>query len=171
MTTGTKTTRHATAADLGTGYSGFTASPKLAGNLQRVLVDLIALHVNAKQAHWNVVGPNFRDTHLLLDEITAEAREHADTIAERLRALDAVPDGRPHTVAADTSLPQLPAGEQSTAKIVDLMVEQLRGTVATARAVHDEVDAEDPPTADLLHALIDGLEKLAWMTAAENRGQ
>ncbi|MDT7705632.1 MAG: starvation-inducible DNA-binding protein, partial [Pseudonocardiales bacterium] len=74
--------------------AGFTASTALAGDLQRVLVDLIALHLQGKQAHWNVVGRNFRDLHLQLDEIVDAAREFADTIAERMRALNAVPDGR-----------------------------------------------------------------------------
>jgi starvation-inducible DNA-binding protein len=37
------------------------------------------------------------------------------------------------------------------------------------RELHDGVDAEDPSTADLLHAVIDTLEKHAWMMSAENR--
>ena len=40
------------------------ASPTLTTNLQAVLVDLIELHVQGKQAHWNIVGTNFRDLHL-----------------------------------------------------------------------------------------------------------
>src|SRR5271155_5799943 len=47
----------------------FDAPPSLPENLQRVLVDLIELHLQGKQAHWNVVGTNFRDLHLQLDEI------------------------------------------------------------------------------------------------------
>ena len=35
--------------------------------------------------------------------------------------------------------------------------------------VSDAVDAEDPSTADILHQLIDGLEKLAWLIKSENR--
>ncbi|GAP53821.1 ferritin, Dps family protein [Arthrobacter sp. Hiyo6] len=45
------------------------ASPTLTNNLQAVLADLIELHVQGKQAHWNIVGTNFRDLHLQLDEI------------------------------------------------------------------------------------------------------
>ncbi|OBA41662.1 DNA starvation/stationary phase protection protein [Nocardia sp. 852002-20019_SCH5090214] len=147
----------------------FRASTKLAGHLQRVLTDLIALHLNGKQAHWNVVGHNFRDLHLQLDEIVDLAREYSDTVAERMRALDAVPDGRPTTLARATTLPPLPPGEQSTIDTVDALTAQLRGAAATAREVHDDVDAEDPSTADLLHQLIDGLEKQAWMLSSENR--
>jgi starvation-inducible DNA-binding protein len=149
--------------------TAFEASPELAGNLQRVLVDLIELHLQGKQAHWNVVGTNFRDLHLQLDELVDFARAGSDTIAERLRALDAVPDGRSDTVAATTTLPQFPAYEVATAEAVDLVTARVYATVDTMRAVHDDVDAEDPSTADILHQLIDGLEKLAWLIKSENR--
>ena len=38
-----------------------------------------------------------------------------------------------------------------------------------ARDVHDEVDEEDPTSADLLHEIIATLEQYAWMVSAENR--
>ncbi|OBK76910.1 Dps family protein [Mycobacterium sp. 1274761.0] len=147
----------------------FQASDQLSGNLQRVLVDLVELHLQGKQAHWNVVGTNFRDLHLQLDELVDFAREASDTIAERMRALDVVPDGRSDTVAASTTLPQFPAYERSTDEVVDLITARIYAAVDTLRAVHDEVDAEDPSTADILHQLIDGLEKLAWLIKSENR--
>lgn len=148
---------------------GFQATPEFANRLQRVLVDLIELHLQGKQAHWNVVGTNFRDLHLQLDEVVDFARESSDTIAERMRALDAVPDGRSDTVAATTSLPQIPPYEHATTEVVDLIATRIYATVDTIRDVHDAVDAEDPSTADLLHQLIDGLEKLAWLIKSENR--
>ncbi|AFC42546.1 ferritin, Dps family protein [Mycobacterium intracellulare ATCC 13950] len=147
----------------------FTASPTLAVNLQRVLVDLIELNLQGKQAHWNVIGSNFRDLHLQLDELVDAAREASDTIAERMRALDAVPDGRSDTVAATTSLPQFPANEVATGEVVDLVTARTYATVDTIRNVHDAVDADDPSTSDLLHEIVDSLEKLAWMIKSENR--
>jgi starvation-inducible DNA-binding protein len=147
----------------------FRASSTLAGNLQQLLADLIALHLQGKQAHWNVVGHNFRDLHLQLDEIVDAAREASDSIAERMRALDATPDGRAPTVAATASLSPFPTGEQGTATVVDLMTARIREVTSTARTIHDSVDAEDPSTADLLHAIIVELEKQAWMLSAENR--
>jgi starvation-inducible DNA-binding protein len=147
---------------------GFRASPALTAYLQTVLVDLIELHLQGKQAHWNVIGTNFRDLHLQLDELVDFAREGSDTIAERMRALNAVPDGRSDTIAADTTLPQFPAYEHSTTEVVDLITAHTYAAVGTMRAVHDAVDAEDPSTADLLHELIDGLEKQAWLIKAEN---
>ena len=165
MTMGTPTKTRKTDAEV----SGFQASRQLSAALQRVLVDLIELHLQGKQAHWNVVGSNFRDLHLQLDEVVDFAREASDTVAERMRALDAVPDGRSDTVAATTSLPEFPAYERSTEDVVDLIAGRIYAAVATLRDVHDPVDAEDPSTADILHQLIDGLEKLAWLLKSENR--
>ena len=78
---------------------GFLASRVLTDSLQAVLVDLIELANQGKQAHWNLVGPNFRDLHLQLDEVIDATREFSDEIAERMRALHATPDGRSQVVA------------------------------------------------------------------------
>jgi starvation-inducible DNA-binding protein len=165
--TATNTSR--TDARRRTGSVGrFVAPLRLANNLQTVLVDLVELHLQGKQAHWNVVGKNFRDLHLQLDELVDLAREASDTIAERLRALQATADGRSNTVTASTSLPAFPAGEQNTATVVDLITDRVAAAIATLRTVHDDVDEDDPSSADLLHAIIDDLEKYAWMISAEN---
>lgn len=148
---------------------GFTASRELTEALQQVHVDLIELHLQGKQAHWNVVGRNFRDLHLQLDEIVESAREFSDDVAERLRALHAVPDGRSDTIAATTTLPNYPHGEIDTAETVDLVTQRLEAVVGTMREVHDTVDEADPTSADLLHAIILKLEQYAWMVSAENR--
>jgi len=147
----------------------FTASRQLAVHLQQLHVDLIDLHLQGKQAHWNVVGKNFRDTHLVLDEVVDAAREFSDQVAERMRALYIVPDGRAKTVAEQTSLPEFPMGEVDTAQTVDLIVAALYATAGTARRIHDNVDSEDPTTADILHTILERLEQLAWMIDAENR--
>ncbi|CAM3106191.1 DNA protection during starvation protein 2 [Arthrobacter ulcerisalmonis] len=144
------------------------ASPTLTNNLQAVLVDLIELHIQGKQAHWNIVGTNFRDLHLQLDEIVDAARLFADDMAERMRALHALPDGRSSVVAESTSLPAFPEGLINTKDAIDKIVAAMEAAVATMRKVHDEVDEEDPTTADLLHEFISKLEQFAWMVQAEN---
>jgi starvation-inducible DNA-binding protein len=148
---------------------GFQASEKLTDALQAVLIDLIELSIQGKQAHWNVVGKNFRDTHLQLDEIIDAAREFSDTVAERMRSLHALPDGRSDTIAETTTLPEFPQGEVDTAEVVDLITERIDATVGTVREVHDGVDEEDPTSADILHSILERLEQLSWMVSAENR--
>ena len=148
---------------------GFQASESLSDNLQKVLVDLIELSLQGKQAHWNVVGRNFRDTHLQLDELIAAARAFSDDVAERMRALHALPDGRSDVVAQTTTLPEFPQGEIATTDVIDLMTERLDAVASTCREVHDDVDEEDPTSADLLHAILEKIEQLSWMVSAENR--
>lgn len=143
------------------------ATPTLTNNLQAVLADLIELHIQGKQAHWNIVGTNFRDLHLQLDEIVDAARQFADDMAERMRALHALPDGRSSTVAESTSLAQFPEGLINTKDAIERIVAALEAAVGTMRKVHDEVDEEDPTTADLLHEFIAKLEQYAWMVNAE----
>lgn len=161
MATATKTTAGPKPA--------FRADETLADNLQRVHVDLIDLHLQGKQAHWNVVGRNFRDLHLQLDEIIEAARTFSDTIAERMRALYVTPDGRAATIAEQTSLAPFPSGEVDTTETVDLITERLYAVAGTMREVHDEVDEADPTSADLLHGFLEALEQFAWMVGAENR--
>ena len=148
---------------------GFTASQQLSDRLQAVLVDLLELASQGKQAHWNVVGANFRDTHRQLDEIIDAARGFSDTIAERMRALHALPDGRSDTVADTTTLPEFPQGEIATTDVIDLITERLEAVIGTCREVHDDVDDEDPTSADILHEILESLEQFAWMVSAENR--
>ena len=73
--------------------TGFKASDVLAGNLQKVLTDVTALSLVGKQLHWNITGEGFRSLHLYLDEVVDIAREASDAIAERMRALQVVPNG------------------------------------------------------------------------------
>ncbi|MCW2853710.1 MAG: hypothetical protein JWM84_3374 [Nocardioides sp.] len=152
-----------------TAHPAFQATPQLGGHLQQLLVDLTDLHLQGKQLHWNVVGKNFRDTHLVLDEVVDAAREFSDVVAERMRAVYITPDARSKTIAATTSLPDLPTEEIDTADTVDAIVAALYATAGTARRIHDDVDAEDPTSADILHTILERLEQLAWMIDAENR--
>ena len=147
----------------------FTASPALRNNFQRVLVDLIALELVGKQAHWNIVGPNFRDVHLNLDEVVDIAREGSDEVAERMRAINAVPDGRPATVSAATTVPAAPEGEILTSEGVAYIVSAIEAVVATLRGVDEDVDSEDPTSSGIVEDLIGKLEQQAWFLSSEVR--
>ena len=49
------------------------------------------------------------------------------------------------------------------------MPTRLHAALATMRALHDDVDAEDPTSPDLLPATVADLDKQAWMLGAELR--
>ncbi|GGO95310.1 Dps family protein [Actinomyces gaoshouyii] len=146
----------------------FTASETLSDHLQASLVDVTALSLVAKQIHWNVVGPNFRDLHLNLDEVVDIARSGSDALAERMRAINVVPDGRPGVIAAKTTVPEAPVSQVITNEAVDYIVSAIDAVVKTLRAVHAEVDAEDPISSGILEDYTQQLEQQGWFLSAQN---
>jgi starvation-inducible DNA-binding protein len=143
------------------------ASEVTASALQDSLVELIDLALQAKQYHWNVVGPHFRAVHLHLDEITDEVRVFYDDVAERLAALGVAPDGRTSTVAAATTLPEAGDGPQRDADAVEAMVERLTQVADRLRLRAGEVGDSDLISQGILIEIGTGLEKQAWMLRAQ----
>ena len=138
-----------------------------AADLQAILVDLIALSLQTKQAHWNVRGPLFGPLHAFFDEMTDAARGWYDDVAERSRALGAPADGRPSAVAAATKVEDLPAGEISDRESVSRLLKIVEGIAGRIRGRLGPVGEQDLITQDLLIGIVEGLEKQAWMLRAQ----
>ncbi len=139
---------------------------KVVAELQAILVDLIALSLQTKQAHWNVRGPLFKPLHELYDEMTDQVRLWYDDVAERQRALGGASDGRPSTVARGSRLDDLPAGEVSDQDSAARVLRLVESVVGRIRGGIDEMGAKDPVTQDMLIGIVEGLEKQAWMLRA-----
>src|ERR1700733_16080434 len=76
--------------------------------LNQRLADSIDLQTQAKQAHWNVKGPNFIALHELFDKISEESEEYPDLIAERIAQFGGIAEGTIQVAANRTSLPDYP---------------------------------------------------------------
>lgn len=140
-----------------------TDTPEIVvASLQQALVDLIDISLQAKQAHWNVYGPQFRSAHLQLDEVVDEVRTFSDDVAERLAALGGHPDGRAATVAADSTVEAYEAGAVSADKVVQQFAERLATVATRIKEELPELDV-DMPSQDLLTGIAFALEKQAWM--------
>jgi starvation-inducible DNA-binding protein len=135
--------------------------------LQGAVVLMVDLQLQAKQAHWNVVGRSFRSLHTHLDDIVDLAREAADIFAERMRALGAHPDARVGVVASTSTLLAAPEGPRSTDRAARAVSTRLRLAAEALRHVHSTVETLDPPTADLVNQVVVDVEKHAWMLEAE----
>jgi len=59
------------------------ATAGVAQFLAPVVINLQALAIDGKQAHWHVRGDNFIGVHELLDTVVEHASEYADMAAER----------------------------------------------------------------------------------------
>ncbi|MGX7695259.1 Dps family protein [Gordonia polyisoprenivorans] len=135
--------------------------------LQETLVDLIDLSLIAKQAHWNVVGAQFRSVHLELDELVSVAREFTDAAAERATAIGVSPDGRAETVAKTAGTKGFGEGWTKDADVVVSIVENLKAVIAGLRERIDVTEDTDPVTQDLLIGFASKLEQLHWMWQAQ----
>ncbi len=144
------------------------ARAKVASALQKSLVHVLDLSLQAKQAHWNIYGPNFRSLHLQLDEVVNDARAYADLLAERMLALGVAAAAQAGNIARDSDLPPLPDGELRDEDVVRLMIERLSGAAAVARRAMDEAE-DDLASQDILIDVVRGLEKHLWMFQAQRQ--
>lgn len=135
--------------------------------LQDSLVDLIDLHLLAKQAHWNLTGRNFRSIHHQLDEVVDLARAHADTVAERAVAIGVNPDGRARTVTDHSRVHQFDAGFLAEDKVIAGMTDLLAEMSHRFRERIEITDESDPVTQDLLISVAQDLDKHHWMFAVQ----
>lgn len=130
--------------------------------LNKGLATMADLGLIAKQAHWNVRGPNFQGLHELLDVIAAEVREWSDMLAERAVTLGGTAHGTSQDIVKKSALKAFPSNEHRwealTTEVYQRMYtagEQLRGF---AGDLEDELI-----TQDLVIEIVQGLEKRAWM--------
>lgn len=150
-----------------------TSSEVAAGAAQLltpVVIDLEALVVDGKQAHWHVRGGNFVGVHELLDDIVAHAQEFADTAAERVVALGLPLDSRIATVAAKHTLPPLSEGFTSSADLIPQVIAQIDAALVTTRAAIKGLDEVDLSSQDVAIEIERGLVKDRWFLQAHIAG-
>ncbi len=138
--------------------------------LNERLADVLDLAMQAKQAHWNVKGPNFIALHELFDQVYAELLAATDDIAERVVALGGVAEGTVAAVAKQSHLPTYPLNIATGAEHIDALATSL---AAFGKAVRRDIDrtAElgDADTADLFTGLSRALDKQLWFLEAHRQ--
>jgi hypothetical protein len=65
----------------------------IAGGLKVLLADSYTLYLQTHNFHWNVIGPQFRELHLMFEEHYTELATAVDEIAERIRTLGVAAPG------------------------------------------------------------------------------
>jgi len=150
--------------------SDLSTTPEVAAGaaqfLTPVVIDLEALVVNGKQAHWHVRGGSFAGVHEQLDQVVANAQEYADTAAERVVALGLPLDSRIATVAAQNSLPEMPAGFHQWQESVAQIVNQIDAALVTVRTAVSGLDELDLSSQDVAIEIERGLVKDRWLLQA-----
>ena len=138
--------------------------------LAQQLADALDLALQAKQAHWNVKGPNFIALHELFDEVVKELFEHVDDLAERAVALGGAAAGTVRTAAGSSRLKEYPLDIGSGREHVAALSGALASFGASARAAIDAATAlPDADTADLFTEISRGVDKLLWKVEAHGQ--
>ncbi len=137
------------------------------GLLQARLSDAIDVMMQAKQAHWNVKGPNFIALHELFDKIYEEFDGHVDEIAERLVALGGQAYGTVRAVSNDSSIAEYPLDISSGDDHVEAFSNTLASFGKNVRAAIDEAgEIGDEDTVDLFTGISRDVDKALWFVEA-----
>jgi starvation-inducible DNA-binding protein len=135
--------------------------------LNQQLADALDLGLQAKQAHWNVKGPNFIALHELFDEVVDELAEYIDEIAERAVALGGTALGTVRVAAAQSRLPEYPLNISSGSDHVIALSSALAKLGKSMRAAIDSAaELRDADTTDLFTEVSRGVDKLLWKVEA-----
>lgn len=135
----------------------------IADGLARVLADSYTLYLKTHNFHWNVVGPRFRELHLMFEEQYTELAIAVDDIAERIRTLGVRAPGSYAEFARLSGISEA-EGELTAEQMVRDLVDANETLVRTIREVLPAAqDAADESTASLLADRLVVHEKTAWM--------
>lgn len=130
--------------------------------LEPVVIDLNALALEGKQAHWHVRGRNFIGVHELLDTLVEHARDYGDTAAERIVALGLPLDARTKSIAKKTTVPPVRAGFAQTDDFIADVIAGIDAALVSLRAAIEGLEEIDPVSQDLAIAITADLEKDRW---------
>src|SRR3989449_4191788 len=120
-----------------------SARAQLINLLNQRLADAIDLQTQAKQAHWNVKGPQFIALHKLFDEIDEAVEEYVDLLAERVVQLGGIAEGTARVAAERSELPEYPPTISTGEEHVWAVSNALASFGTRMRRAIDEPDEPD----------------------------
>jgi starvation-inducible DNA-binding protein len=143
------------------------ARAKVTTLLNARLADALDLQMQAKQAHWNVKGPQFIALHELFDKLAAEIDGHVDEMAERITALGGIAEGTVQAVAGRTRLDAYPLDIAEGRAHLDALAAAYARFAKSVRKAIDEADkAGDADTSDLFTGISRSADKGLWLLEA-----
>lgn len=143
------------------------ARTRLTALLNARLADALDLQMQAKQAHWNVKGPQFIALHELFDKLAEEIDGHVDEMAERITALGGIAEGTVQAVAGRSKLDAYPLDIADGRAHVDALAAAYARFAKSVRKAIDEADkAGDADTSDLFTGVSRNADKGLWLLEA-----
>lgn len=137
---------------------------EVASLLSKLLADEYLLYTKTRNAHWNVVGPDFHAMHVFFEEQYGKLEEFVDDIAERIRSLSNPAPGSLKEFLSASRLKEEKGELQSSAAFLKLLLQDHEQVI---RQIREDVprceELGDDGTNDFLVGLLEEHEKMAWM--------
>ena len=140
------------------------ASQQIATLLNKLLADEFLLYTKTRNCHWNYEGDNFMEMHKFFESQYEELAEVVDSVAERIRKIGHVAEGRLKEYLNLTQLKEQPITSDQQKQVKHLLADH-ETIIRTLRKAVDEVtdNLKDAGTADFLTGVMEIHEKMAWM--------
>ena len=130
--------------------------------LNQQLASLTDLATAYKHAHWNVIGIDFAQPHVLFDQFADQTRDFVDLIAERAVTIGGVARGTIQAAVEHSALPAFPVEERDEVRLLEELVQRTDILAADLRVAMDGSAAE-AATQDIYIEVVRGIEKQRWM--------
>ncbi|MGR3433860.1 MAG: Dps family protein [Shimia sp.] len=142
------------------------ASAAIAKALDQAKAETVVTTMLAQNFHWNVKGMSFGPLHALFQEIYEDHFQAQDDLAERIRAIGHIAEGRLAAMIDRSNVDE--HGEEATDKEMIAAMLEAQETLAATLAGAGELAAQhgDTLTEDLAIQRGQTHEKYAWMMRA-----
>ncbi len=140
---------------------------EMAHHLNILLANEYVLYTKTLKYHWNVEGKWFGQLHAMFNKQYEELLEVADTVAERVRALEHEAFGTLHEFAKATSIKETPGKNPKDVGMIKDLLDGYEIIIKQVREITDfSAKINDMGTNNMLCDLLEKHEKTAWMLRA-----
>lgn len=135
---------------------------------QKVLQETLGNHgvlmFQTLNYHWNLVGKEFHDYHILFDGQYKKLFEEIDKIAERIRAIEGQALGSMKAFVTNATIKEDTAAAPEPKKMIVNLLKQYENLVEHLRDGIEKLEkSNDFGTRKMLEDIIEDREKTAWM--------
>jgi starvation-inducible DNA-binding protein len=137
----------------------------IADSLNKLLSDEHVLYIKTRNAHWNVVGPDFASLHKFFEAQYDELDEIIDQVAERIRAIGHYTVGTMEDFLKLTQLNENSRENNDSLSLIKDLLEDHESVIIGLRENIKRFADEwyDLGSSDFITGIMEKHEKMAWM--------
>jgi starvation-inducible DNA-binding protein len=137
----------------------------VADSLNKLLSDEHVLYIKTRNAHWNVVGPDFGAQHKFFETQYSELEEIIDQVAERIRAIGHYTVGTLEDFLKLTQLNENSREKNDSLSFIKDLLSDHESIIIELRENINRYAGEwhDLGSSDFITTLMETQEKMAWM--------